>query len=399
MSKSTAVSKTYQLPFHAVRHISTPEDLEDDRRIYVGTAPLSAIADLPTHENVRDYLLDAEGKKRKQPTKVHIAIRDTLSNNREDFCVLNGGIVLVARKCEIDDKRKILVLHKASIVNGSQTQGVIRDLRKTFTDQAPDEEQALSKTHIKFEVIVTADEDLIAEISIARNFQNDVNLISIVGRRGQLIELEEEFQREFPKKKLKMSETHLSDEYVNTERLLQVIAALVPEQLWLEGKEFSKVYTYSRKAKCLKDFQEIFKGAKDKDSDGHQKYRDLYQFYLDIAPEAFRLHEQWKTHQGFKGSGLHALKRDKLGNILDVPDGIVFPILAAHAPFAEKTNGRWAINVPDAFTEDEFIEAAKSSYIEVAKSNPNVMGKSKGCYSRLYQIASIYKKLSVNRED
>jgi hypothetical protein len=90
--KSTSVARQsrnfVELPFHSVRNISGPEDVAEDRKVLAGHLPISAILDLPTDENVRDYLLDAEGRLRRRPSSVHRAIKDTLKNHPEDFCVL-----------------------------------------------------------------------------------------------------------------------------------------------------------------------------------------------------------------------------------------------------------------------------------------------------------------------
>ena len=383
--------KSLELPFHNVRNISSPEDLDNNRKVYVGQAPVRAILDLPTDENVRDYLVDAEGKQRRRPNQVHKAIRDTLENNPQNFTVLNSGVVIVARACEVDEKSKKLILAHPSIINGSQTQGVIRDFYKEIGREADLVESAL--VHIKFEVIVTDNEDLIAETSIARNFQNDVITISIAGRLGQLDELEKAFQAKRPGSKLQKSETKLSDDYVKTERLLQFITALIPESLWPKPGDVNKVYTYSMKAKCLKDFQEIYKKAHDPKDPDHVKARDLYQFYLDIAAQAQDLYDHWKNHQGFKGTGLRCLERDG-GIIVDVPDGIVFPILAAMAAFAVKGKSGWEIKPPSLFNEAELIRTACSAYKDIANHSPWAMGKSKACYSALGQITYIYRKLA-----
>jgi len=61
---------------------------------------------------------------------------------------------VVARDVEIDEKGKLLRLLDPSILNGSQTQGVIRDF---LADQADDPGHAV---HIKFEIIVTQDDAL-----------------------------------------------------------------------------------------------------------------------------------------------------------------------------------------------------------------------------------------------
>jgi hypothetical protein len=392
MSKNHSTqSHQINLPFYSVRHITCPEDVENKRRVYVGYTPIGAVIDLPTNENVRDYLLDAEGRQRRRPTQVHRAIQDTLENNPQNFAVLNSGIVVVARNCEIDEKEKVISLTNPSIINGSQTQGVIRDFICILDKR--DANELSFPAHVKFEVIVTDNEDLIAETSIARNFQNDVMTISIAGRLGQLDELEERVQSKKPGSKLQKSETKLSDDYIKTERLLQVITALIPEELWPRGKDFNKVYAYSMKSKCLREFQEIFKQVKDPNNPLHDQANKLYGFYLDVAPQALDLYDKWKTHQGFQGTGIRSIERDGR-EIREVPDGILFPILAALSAFAKKTKEGWMISPPSLFTDDELIRAAKSVYMDMANHNPWNMGKSKSCYTALYQITSIFRKLS-----
>jgi len=372
------------LPFHSIRHISSPEDLENGRKVYVGQVPIQGIVELPANENVRDYLLDAEGKKRRTYTFVHKDIMDTLENYSHNFSVLNSGVAIVAQSCEIDEKGKRLVLRRPSIINGAQTQGVIRDFLEKRNGN-------IEPIHIKIEVIVAEDDNLVADISIARNNQNDVKLVSIVGRRGQFDELEKSLQKKMPNVKLQKSETKVSDSYIRTERLLQVIAALVPEQLWVKDGEFNKVYTYSQRAKCLRDFQEIYEKAHKKKHPEHNKYRKLYQFYLDIAAEAYELYEKWKTHQGFQGTGLRCLTRDGR-EIEDVPDGLVFPILASLSLFAHKTKNGWTITYPELFQDKDLIDVTKRAYMEIAKHNYNKMGKTKACYSALSGKTGDYKK-------
>ncbi len=391
--KSIAPSHpTLKLDYYSVRNISCPEDTENGRKVYVGYMPLTSIVDLPTDANVRDYLLEAEGKLRKRPTQVHVAIKDTLKDNPENFSVLNSGIVIVARDCQVDEKERKLILKNPSIINGSQTQGVVRDFFKALKD-APTDEQLESMPHIKFEIVVTTDEDLIAEISIARNFQNDVMTISIAGRLGQLNELEESMRARYPESNLQKSETKLSDDYIKTERLLQVITALIPKELWPDNKEFNKVYAYSMKAKCLKEFQDLYKKKHDKSHPEHEAASELYQFYLDIAGQAWELFEKWKSHQGFQGTRLWALEREGR-EIKEVPDGIIFPILASLSVFAKKTKNGWTIKQPELLSDEDLIRHAKSAYQNIANSNPWNMGKSKACYTALYEMTSIYKKLS-----
>lgn len=219
--------------------------------------------------------------------------------------------------------------------------------------------------------------------------------ISIAGRLGQLDELESSLQSKLPKYRLQKSETKLSEDYIKTERLLQVITALIPEEIWFKDRGFNKVYTYSQKAKCLKDFQHIHKKSHDKKHEEYEYYKNLYQFYLDVAAQAYLLYEKWKAHQGFIGTRIRAIKREDKA-IKDVPDGIIFPILASFSVFANKKNNSWIIDIPEILSEEEIINQATTIYQEIAGSNPNVMGKNKACYSSLYTVTSIYRKFSIS---
>ena len=297
-------------------------------------------------------------------------------------------MVIVARAATVDDKAKTIELDRPSIINGSQTQGELRrywDIERLNPDAFV--------PNIKFEIIVTSDDDLIAEISIARNFQNDVRAISIAGRRGQLDDLEKAIQTKFPSANLRKSETDLTvdGEFLDTEKLVQVVFALLPpsmlEKLDAQADPSNKVFTYSQKTRCLKLFQKIVE----------DRPADLYQCCLDLAPIAWQLYGNWKAHQGFKGTRIRSIQRED-GAVVEVPDGVIFPIIAAHAAFVRKVGKKWNVYKPPQFDEKELIEAAKQSYIEIADHNPQTMGKSKACYSTLYRITAIYARLSSAME-
>jgi hypothetical protein len=375
------------VPFCCIRKISAPEDTANNRIVYAGQLPIQSVIGIPDDENVRQYLVTGEGKKKHKRTQVHRAISETLKEHPDIFSLLNSGVVIVAAGSEIDEKTQTLRLVEPSLINGSQTQGVLSEFLEEHTPSSP--------IHIKFELIITEDADLRAEISIARNFQNDVASISITGRRGKLDELEEAFQKRYPNMRLKKSESQWpSGDIVFTEKLLQVIAALLPDTLWYKSGEPNKVYTYTNKATCLKEFERIHDAAKDPENAEHEKLAPVYDFYLQIAAEAYALYEKWKQHQGFKGTGLHALERDEKSNIVEVPDGIVFPILAALSEFVTKTpTGGWQISPPAKFDDSKLIDTAKRTYAESAKRNPNTMGKTAACYSALQQITAIYREL------
>jgi hypothetical protein len=377
------VRDSFALHYRVCRNISSPEDEAAGRRVYSGQAAASAVLPLEDDENVREYLVNAVGKQKQSPTLVHQAIRKTLRDHPDQFNILNGGMVIVARGGKIDDAKKILLLDTPSIINGSQTQG---ELRRYFAEGISVE--AGFDPSIKFELIVTDDSDLIAEVSIARNFQNDVRAISIAGRRGQLDDLEEAMQNRYPKMILRKSESDIvvdDGKYLDTEKLIQVTFALMPEEILNQVDRVdagNKVFTYSQKTRCLKLFQRIV-------DDGGP----VYDAFIQLAPIAWGLYEHWKSNQGFKGTRIRSITRED-GKIIEVPDGVIFPIIAAHAEFVTKVRQTWDVRKPAVFSDDELIEAAKQAYMEIADHNPQTMGKSKACYSTLAQITSIYARFA-----
>ncbi len=386
------VTSWIALPYHSFRNISCPEDNQNGRRVYAGHVPASSILVLDTKKNVREYLVDAEGKKRKAMTQVHRAILDTLREHPEDFSILNGGVVIVAKDCQVDEGKKTIKLLQPSIINGAQTQGILDD----FYTELKVSGQPSPEIHISYELIVCDDEGLIGEISVARNYQNNVALISIAGRKGQLEELERSVQAKHPEKRLRMKETDLLDDFIDTERLIQVITALVPDELWIKSMDNgvpTKAFTYSQKAQCLKDFQSLYVKVRT-ELTASNKEKALYDFFLSIASEALDLYKKWKVHQGFIGTRIMSISRSDR-RIVDVPDGIVFPILASLSVFAYKSEtGTWTLRIPDALTDKELIDEAATVYKEIAESNPSTMGKRQACYSSLRRITTIYKKFT-----
>ena len=379
----------FNFPYYTLRNISCPEDKAAKREVYFGQAPGESFLDLDNHRNVREYLTDAPSKKRNTPTQINKAIAFTLETNPDDFSFLNTGVTVVAHSVEIDDKGKKIALIEPSIINGAQTQG---ELKQYYTGK---DNEGIPRDAVKvtFELIVTSDEDLINEISISRNFQNDVMALSIAGKRGLLKELDDRFQESHPGLFLAKKETDRDEIFIKTERVLQVITALMPAELWPIQKEKekpNKVFTYSQKAKCLRMYTDIVTVAQDSSDPNHMVSKELYNFYLDIVGDAWTLYKKWKAHQGFRGTKLKCIKRNPNFSIKEVPDGIVFPIIASLSIFITKSKKGWKLNIPEAFDDKQIISSAKTALMEIADSNPNTMGKHRSCYSQLSQITSIY---------
>src|SRR5262249_9689385 len=148
-------------------------------------------------------------------------------------------------------------------------------------------------------------------------------------------------------------------------------------------------FTYSQKTRCLKLFQKLVD-----DHESNEDYAAIYQYFLDIAGPAWELYQRWKSHRGFRGTRLRSIDREN-GQVAEVPDGIVFPIIGALSAFVTEGKRAWELKVPDVFEESELIDAAAQAYMDIASHNPQTMGKSKACYSTLLRFTGVYARLTA----
>lgn len=381
-------AKTYKFQTLVCRKISTKDDEEKGFVTYVGQAPVESFVELPEKENVREYI-PGSGQRMKK-SSVHMAIEDTLQNRPELFSALNGGIVIVAEAIEMLEDQRLIMLTNPSIINGSQTRGVIKELSELCR-----EGETLG-ANAKFELIVTKNKELSDDVSIARNFQIMVKSISILGKRGYFDEMAENF-RDYSgqKRKIRKSETDRDEEFIPTEKLIQVITALIPESLWpsarRSGEPWNKAFAYSSAQGPLKLFESAYDRAKGiNGAQVEESAEELYKFFIEIASPAWELYEKWSKHSGFKGTNLRkGITRDEKNNILHVMDGIIFPILASFSVFTKKQDDKWGIFFPAKWDDNFIIQQAKGQFTSAADSNPQTMGKTAGIYQSLQGITSM----------
>ena len=377
------------LIYNTLRTVNSPEDTEAGRRRYCGVAPANSFFELGTDENVRAYLGRDEAGQPRKSTKVNIAIRETLSEHREDFVLLNSGIVLVARDAKVDDNSKPpkVALYLPSIINGAQTQGVLKDFFAAKKDDT-------AYPSVNFELIVTDDEELIGDISIARNFQNEVTNLSIYGRQGRFDELQTAMKEIDPSIKLKTRETDFGDDFLDTEKLVQVLTAIAPTGIPLPSAEkrsvktpetIYRVYAYRHRSRCLTDFATVM--------DKQEKWPAAHRFCLDVAVDAWNLYRRLKGEQAF--SRLQCVRGELVAGRKQVdpdgvPDGIVFPMLSALSRFMKEHRGRWRLAIPPKFPWQTFYQAAMLQETGAAGNNPNTMGKKAECYIALHGSIDMY---------
>lgn len=391
--------------YHSLRSVVSPEDSAAGRRRYCGVAPATSLFGLPTDENVRRFLGKDEDDKKRKSTQVNKAIRETLIENRDHFAVLNGGIVIVARAADVDDKQKSLSLRQCSIINGAQTVGVLKEFQQNPPSELADDDFDDAKQpvlpSVHFEVIITDDEGLIADITVARNFQNAVQDISIYGTKKLFHALEEEMQKYDASIKLRMSETDFSEEFLDTAKLVQVMTVLAPSDVPLPStfarnnrKQESpyRTYAYSSRARCLKDFATVMS---DEDSPDYPKdaKKNARKYFLETCWDAWQEYKRLKSEQDF--SSLRKVEGEQQAGrkiVADdgVPDGIVFPVLSALSLFVSLRNGKWRLAIPSKFPRSALHHIAKKTFMSAASHNPQTMGKKAECYETMHSAMEMF---------
>lgn len=377
----------YSLLYHTLRSVTAPEDQAAGRKRYCGIASAQQFFEMDEESNVRSYLgLDDSGKKRK-PTQVNLRIRETVANVPDLFPMLNTGLVVVARGIQVMDEKKTAALVQPSIINGAQTRGELKEFYKNENGDA-------EYPSVNFELIITDDEELIAEISIARNYQNRVEDISIYGRQGRFDELEQALRERNPNLKLRKRETDWGDEFTDTEKLIQALTALMPGGIPVPSSDnrrsktpetLYRVYAYRHRARCLKDFAIIM--------DKPDEWTEAHRYFLDVAIDGWNMYHELKAEQSF--SELRKVKGEtsdgrKVVLPDGVPDGIVFPMLSSLSSFIQKHRGKYKLEVPARFPWPALFEHSKMLFKTTASHNPNSMGKDADCYVALHGLCSMY---------
>lgn len=377
----TSVQLFYQL----IRNTTSPDEKECGVRSFVANLPAFEVLKVNTRENLRGYLAEYSARKR---NRVHEAIRSTIETDPQRFITRNGGVVITVSEIDVDDKRRTITLHDASIVNGSQTQGEIARYRKDLANSG-DPNLSENPFFVRAEIIVDDDPSQVVETAIARNTATPVKSISQAGARGQLEDLEESIQNMWPDIKIRKSET--DQDVRDTRKILQWCRLLMPETITKNSTPAERLRPYKNPEQCLTEFSDWFlhRNLNSEDSGEAAKYW----FTVQIAPYAIREYAYWESHEGWNGhkiweqtkKGGRACRRDANGKVVWMSPGIIYPIMGAMSAFVRKdpSGGDWHIDKPKNLFRDEEMVARAVAQFRAHDSDPMAMGRSEGAYDAL----------------
>ncbi|MGC6429482.1 MAG: AIPR family protein [Jejuia sp.] len=357
-----------ELGYELLRNVSTSSQKNSNINVFVGIINSDQLLEIPDDENVRRFI----GPNDRLSGNVQKEIFESLESKRDNFSLLNGGITMVARSLKTHSDKNRMMLIQPSIINGSQTRGVAR-----IYHQNPEN----PVVPIKVEIIVTTDDDLIAEISISRNYQTKVKDISIFGRRNAFVPLNDFLDsKNLP---FRLVEDESERDGIQPALALQLAFLLMPQDYWndfLPGLQYKKSNLYSSSNKWIKIYAEnIFDiASKNNGSDKCEKAKRALKFVKSAVAFGLPLYKELQSQEIWQGIRVqNGFTRDSNGNISKVSNGWVFPLVSIHSRFMSIVDNVWEFNVPDNFNYSKATQYIKQFY----DGDVNQLGKNSTLYS------------------
>ena len=369
------------LAYQLIRNTTSPDEQANDIKSFVVNLPAAEILKVGTELNLRDYIPTYNSRKR---TEVHKKIRDTIETEPSRFITRNSGFVISASDIEVDDAKKCVTLTNASILNGAQSQGEIKQWSvETYGD---DTESMVSDPpfHVRAEIVVDPDEKEVVETAIARNTATEVKSVSEARARGHLEELEKSIRSKHPDAKFGKPES--DPDVLDIRKVIQYARLLMPKEVSGSDSPAERLRAYKNPAQCLTEFSTWYE-TRQTDPDAQRKY----DFTVQMAPIALSEYEYWERHPAWNGQrvweetkkGGRACRRDANNRIVWVSPGLIFPIMGAMSEFVvERKRGQWTLERPDIFDPADMIKNAVSQFRGL-QSDPMQMGRHGGAYDAL----------------
>lgn len=376
-----------RLPYSLIRNLTSNAEKENGVQTWFANVLASDVLEISTEDNLRTYIAEHSPNKR---NPVHRQIAKTIQEQSDRFINRNSGLTVTCTNCEIDDQKRVASLRGASIINGAQTQG---ELRRYFLSEGEDAEDFF----VRVELIMEPAPDQIVEIAIARNTATAVKSVSQSAARGYLDDLKRSIEKDLPGETIQMSETDVVDgSTLNTQSVLQWARLLMPSEL---RNGVPRNTAYKQAGKCLSDFSEWARLLKSPDEDDEcAQAKARYDFCVQIAPIAIKEYRYWETHEGWNGHRLHEFgknsdkphggrpvrRSNETGKVVWVAPGILFPIMSALSAFVKRKKGKWVLEKPALFKEEELIRRAVQQFrADSIKREVALMGRSEAAYDAL----------------
>lgn len=328
-------SKRFQLSYASIRNSSSPADAAADRKVLHGQAGFQALID--AWRGAGGF---GAGVRSGNP-----ALGDALRARPRDFSFIHGGLALGASEAEIDDKARVATLHGPVPISGSETMSEIL----AWWEESGGAEGPLGQENalLSFELLVSRDSSLLSEAAAARADGAAARLFDSAAALVPVVD------------------------GVHPVLLLRLLATMAPRGLWAFDEADGmpdRSFAYGSPYRCVALWQSV----RDGDS---PKSRALARYADAFVPMAAELYRTWKSSP--------ALLASNPGWNGAVPDGVVFPVLAALSCFLVEADGGWKLSGERSIPDAGLAMAALALLDHVAGGDAAAMGSLRAAYATL----------------
>ena len=387
-------NKTEKLTAVVVKNTTSPEEKKNGSMHYTIVCSLKEILNLNVFENLRIAYTSDESIKRITPK--HKEIYQSFEDAPDRFIQRHSGFTVICNEIKVSSPQEYgintVTLDKASLINGAQTQDLLKNLLEDYEGV-----EAYENVNIRVEVLVEKAQDERIEIAIARNTSTNVSNLSIMGKKRYFDPLEIGVTNILGNDhRLQKSET---DDGIPTQTLLQTLRTMTPKEIRDEYKSLkdSPVKSYSGKAMVLNEYKDMV----DAEANGRVKNShfesSVLNYYRSFAGYAWIEYGKWssdkdwiplwKKSDNYKKIGKYNQKDDSF----DLTWAILCPLLYGLQHFLyEEKSGSWKIKYSDSFDKKAYMNYVLDRFKD-SGFEPQTFAKDRAYYQDLYIFVSDYK--------
>lgn len=349
--------------------------------------------------NIKDLTEELDEWREVNPREVNLSsgvsnqIMKTLLEKPEDFILRNRGLTIIANHVEYDNQLKVIRLEmgeksRNGVLDGGHT---LMNIRKYLEN-----EEEPRDAYVRLEILEgIGDIDETVKIVDARNRSTQVKNVAFENLLGHLDPLKNILSKELYADKIAYKENELAEDDTKKEVAIEEILSYV---LCFDAEDFDHnthpIKAYSGKASVVKHYEKHFKQM--------EKYYPLAPDILALRDAIYEdLPKVW-NEAGNDGEGgrigkIRGVKNLKTAKILPfsgqetkyvLPDGFIYPALAAFRPLVKVENGQasWKdglLKVYKALREELIKKVVESA---IRTKNPNETGKNLDLWGVCYAM-------------
>ena len=384
-----SATKTETLKTLIVKNTTSPDEKKHGSANYVLICPVSEILNLNIDKNLRIGYGNINSAKKETP--IHREIRESFLIDPSRFVQRHTGFVILCDEIILgspgDYGKNVATLSNASLINGAQTQQIIKDLFKDFDDN---DKNFYKKVNVRVEIVVEKKLDEQGDIKVARNSSVNVTDLSRYGDQGVFDELQKSMTSYNPDWKIQLKET---DTEISTQQVLQTVRLFVTDEMQdNDPSQVNIIKSYRNKAVVMNDFAKLHE-----DINKGSGYSELYEFFIEFAPIAWSEYLKWTHdhdwHKFFKKSenAKRIGRYSEKTKTFTLSWALVCPVLYGLKDFVTDDSKPLRIEYPKTFDKEKYMNQAFKIFKEEYDYVPQDFAKNTSSYYKLLRYAGSFK--------